>query len=465
MSTAMIQADCMLTNATVLTVNRDRRIIRDGAVAFSGSTIVAVGKAAELAATVSAREILDCAGKLVMPGLVNARIHFYHTMHRGLSPEELPGWLWSNWVHGKVAVHIGAEDEIAGALVVMLEMLNSGTTTFLEAGSYKPAAVIEAISRIGMRGMIGRRSFDQAILGHSMLLEDTETCLCENRKFLKAYRDGYNGGLVRACVDLVGIGRCSDRLYQDSKRMADEFGTMLNFHLATFGEEVTETRMRTGLRPVEHAHSLGIVDAKTTLVHMIHVNDREIELLRDAGANVTHCPDSALKLNLGLFEKGRFPEMMARGVNVAVGSDCSDTCNTSDLIRTMWLAALLPKGYRGDPSVMNAELAIEMTTINGARAMGLENEIGSLEIGKLADIIVLDMRRPEWFPNHSVVQNLVFSTSGDAVETVFVHGRPVMRDRRVLTIDEGEVLDRCATAAEALLARTGLSVPSKWPVV
>ncbi|MBI4608413.1 MAG: amidohydrolase [Candidatus Rokubacteria bacterium] len=457
--------DLLLGGGTVITVDPQRRIYRDGAVAVKGSEIVAVGKRADLEKQFEARQVRDCEGKLVMPGLVNAHIHFYHTMHRGLAPEELDGWLWSNYVHGKIATVLTAEDEIYGGLVVLLEALKCGTTTFLEAGSYHPAAVIEGVSRIGMRGLMGRRSFDQAILDHAMLMEDTETCLRENEKFLKTCRDGYDGGRIKACVDIVGLGRCTNRLYVESKKMADEYGTVLNLHLAAMTEEVTDTRLRTGFRPVENLYRLGVLGPNVVLVHMTHVTDREIRMLAETRANVVHCPSTAVKLNYQLSSRGRFPEMLEHGVNVALGSDASDCSNYADMIRTMYLAAVLPKDYRNDTGVMCAETAIEMATINGARAIGMEREIGSLEPGKRADIIILAMRRPEWCPNYSPVQNLVYSASGDSVETAYVHGRLVMDERRVLTVDEGEVLDRCAALAERVLARSGVEVPSRWSIL
>src|SRR5215213_4439467 len=291
------KVDLLLSGGTVLTIDPERRIIRDGAVAISGTDIVAVGKREDLIKAYEAREVRECRHKLIMPGLINSHLHFYHTMHRGLAPEDLGGVLWSNFVHSKVATKLTAEDEIYGGLIILLETLKSGTTTYLEAGSYNPAAAIEGVSRIGMRGLMGRRSFDQAILGHSMLLEDTETCLRENEKFLKTFRDGYNGGLLKACVDIVGQGRCTDRLYCESKRMADDYNTVLNLHLAAVQEEVTATRANTGYRPVEHLYRLGVLDKNVSLTHMIHVADREIEMLAETGANVVHCPTTALKLN------------------------------------------------------------------------------------------------------------------------------------------------------------------------
>jgi 5-methylthioadenosine/S-adenosylhomocysteine deaminase len=459
------KVDVLLSGGTVLTVDEQRRIIRDGAVAIRGTDIIAVGKRETLEREFEARTVRNCKHKLIMPGLVNSHLHFYHTMHRGLAPEDAGGVLWSNYVHGKIATKLTATDEIYGGLIILLETLKAGTTTFLEAGSYNPAAAIEAVSRIGMRGLMGRRSFDQAILGHSMLMEDTDTCLRENEKFLKVYRDGYNGGLLKACVDIVGQGRCTDRLYVESKKMADDYGTILNLHLAAVTEEVTATRANTGYRPVEHLYRLGILDSNVSLVHMVHVTDREVRMLANTRANVIHCPSTALKLNYELSSKGRFPEMLEHGVNVGVGGDASDCSNFADMIRVMYLAAVLPKDYRNDPGISAAETAIEMATINGAKALGMADAIGSLEPGKRADVIILNMWRPEWIPNYSEVQNLVYSADGRSVETVYVNGRLIMDDGKVLTVDENEVIARCMMLSEKLLERTGVSVPGRWPIL
>jgi 5-methylthioadenosine/S-adenosylhomocysteine deaminase len=459
------KVDVLLSGGTVITVDEQRRIIRDGAVAIRGADIIAVGKRENLEREFEAHMVRDCKHKLIMPGLVNSHLHFYHTMHRGLAPEDAGGVLWSNYVHGKIATKLTAEDEIYGGLIILLETLKSGTTTFLEAGSYNPAAAIEGVSRIGMRGLMGRRSFDQAILGHSMLMEDTETCLRENEKFLKAYRDGYNGGLLKACVDIVGQGRCTDRLYLESKKMADDYGTILNLHLAAVAEEVTATRANTGYRPVEHLYRLGILDSNVSLVHMVHVTDREVRMLAKTKANVIHCPSTALKLNYELSSKGRFPEMLEHGVNIGVGGDASDCSNFADMVRVMYLAAVLPKDYRNDPGISAAETAIEMATINGAKALGMADEIGSLEPEKRADVIIINMWSPEWIPNYSEVQNLVYSADGRSVETIYVNGRLIMENRKVLTVDENEVITRCMELSEKLLQRAGVGVPGRWPIL
>ncbi|MDP6483221.1 MAG: amidohydrolase [Nitrospinota bacterium] len=460
----MPQADYLIKNGTVITVDKERRIIRDGAVAIQGNRIAAVGKAAELEKDYDAGRVIDAGQMIIMPGLVNSHLHFYHTMHRGLAPENLGGWPWSNFVHSRVATVLTPEDEIYGGLTVLLETLRSGTTTVFEAGSYDPVAVIEGISQIGMRGLMGRRTYDQAILGHDWLIDDTDTCLRENLKFLEKYKDGYNGGLLKAGVDVVGIGRVSDRLYIESKKMADKYGTCLNFHLAAMMEEVTDTRMKTGHRPVEHLYKLGVLGPNVSMIHMVQVTEWEIDMLAETGTHVIHCPSTALKLSYGLSDVGRFPEMLAKGVNVTIGTDASDCSNYADMIRLMYLAAALPKDYRYDPNAGSAETAIEMATINGARAIGMADEIGSLEAGKKADVILISMKRPEWFPLYSEVQNLVYSASGDSVHTVFIDGKIVMEDRVVKTVDEEEVLARCQELSKGVLERSGLEVPSVWPI-
>ena len=459
------EADYLICGGTVITVDEERRIIRDGAVAIRGDRIAAVGKAEELNREFTAGRVIDAKGKLIMPGFVNSHMHFYHTMHRGLAPENLGGLPWSDYVHRYIATVLTPEDEIYGGLTILLETLKAGTTTFLEAGSYNPAAVIEGISRIGMRGLMGRRSFDQEFLGHGMLLEDTDTCLKENLAFLEKYKDGYNGGLIKACVDVVGLGRCSDKLYIDSKKMADDYGTTLNLHLAAMFEEVTATRMRSGHRPVEHLYHLDVLGPNTVLVHMIHVNEREIDMLAEKEARVIHCPSTALKISYGNSAFGRFPEMVAKGVVVGIGSDASDCSNYADMIRVMYLAGVLPKDYRYDPDAGSAETAIEMATINGARAIGMDHEIGSLEIDKKADLIIITMKRPEWYPLYSEVQNLVYSASGDSVETVFIDGKIIMEDRQVKTVDEEEILEKCQECAVGILERSGVKVPGKWPIL
>lgn len=462
-------ADLIIRNATILTVDPDRRVIMDGSVVIDKDRIKDIGKTEELNKKYQASKVVDGTEKLIMPGLVNAHIHFYHHMHKGLSPENLGGWSWSNWVHGKIATILRKEDEIWGALSVLIETLKSGTTTVLEAGSYNPDDVIENVTDIGMRIIVGRRVFDTvppSASGHASLVQDTNTCLKLNEAFVSKYKAGLADGRVRPHVCLVGSARCTDALIVESKQMADQYGTVLNLHFARSSEEVDDSIERTGRRPIENLYHLGVLDRNVVLVHMIHVNDREITLLKERGANVVHCPSTALKLSYGLAASGRFPEMLNAGVNVCLGSDASDCANYQDMIRVMYLAAVLFKDLRLDPNAMGAETAIEMATIHGARALGMDKEIGSLEIGKKADLIVISMKGADWIPRYNPIQNLIYSASGSSVEMVVIDGKIVMEDREIKTVDEGAILSKCKDLSQGILQRSGVtSVHTRWKVV
>lgn len=458
--------DVLVTDSTILTMDGERRIIRDGAIAIAKDRIVDIGKTSEMLDKYNADNAISGRDKLVMPGLVNAHLHFFHHMHKGLAPENLGGMPWANWHNKHISPNLTADDEIGGGLAVLLETLKSGTTTVLEAGSYYPEPVMEAVAQVGMRAVVGRRVFDQVILGHSAMAQTTAECLRLNEALLRKYKHGLADGRITPHVNLLGMGRCTDELLVESKKMADEYGVVLNLHQAATIDEVLSYRSRTGMRPVEHLNHLGILDSNVVLVHVIHVNDGEIAALRERRANVVHCPSTALKLVYGLSAFGRFPEMLSAGVNVSLGTDASDCANYQDMIRLMYLAAILFKDYRFDADVMGAETALEMATINGARALGLEREIGSLETGKKADVIIVDMTGPEWIPLYNPVQNLVYSASGSSVETVIIDGRVVMYRREVQTVDEQEVLARCQTLAQGVLARSGVpAMHTKWKVV
>ncbi len=462
----METADLIIHGATVLTVDQERRVIKDGAVVIKKNRIKDIGKSEELIKKYQAPKRIDGSNKLVMPGLVNMHMHLNEHMHKGLAPENLDGWPWSNWVHGKISAILTKEDEIWGGLALLIETLKSGTTTVLEPGSYNPEDVIEGVAGIGMRLLLGRRVFDQVIMDHSALVQDTDECLRLNDAYMKNYKDGLAEGRVKPHVNIVGLGRCTDRLLVESKKMADKYGVVLNLHLAAMIEEVQDTRGKTGMRPVEHLNHLGVLDKNVVLVHMIHVNDREIQMLNEHKTNVVYCPSTALKLVYGLSAFGRFPEMIDAGVNVVLATDGSDCANYQDMVRVMYLAAVLFKDYRYDANVMGAETAIEMATINGARALGMEDEIGSLEIGKTADVIIVDMKEADWIPLYNPIQNLIYSSSGSSVQTVIIDGNIVMENREIKTVDEEEVLSKCQELTKGILERSGVNpVHTRWKVV
>jgi cytosine/adenosine deaminase-related metal-dependent hydrolase len=198
---------------------------------------------------------------------------------------------------------------------------------------------------------------------------------------------------------------------------------------------------------------------------MVHVSAKEIGLLAETKTNVLHCPSTAMKISYGLSAFGKFPEMMEAGVNVAIGTDASDCSNFNDMVRLMFLAAATPKDYRYDPSAGSAEKAIEMATINGAKAMNMEREIGSLEPGKKADVAIFDMNRPDWVPLYNELQNFVYSAQGNSCESVMIDGKFVMENREVKTIDETEVVERIGRLAKGVMKRSKVPLYSPWKFI
>jgi len=457
--------DLMIEAGSIITMDATRRIIRDGAIAVKGDRIVAVDKRSALRDKYKAKRTVDGRSHVVTPGLVNSHIHFYHQMHRGMAPDTFDGNQWSNFVHSKVAPILTAEDEVWAAYIVLIEILKTGTTTYLAAGSYNPDPVLEAIPKVGLRGFEGRRTFDYVHLGHQALAEPTEKCIEENARVMEKYKAGFANNLVRPCVNIVGLGRVTDKLILKSKELADRHGAILNMHQCAFPEEVASIKQRTGRTPIEHLDHLGALGPNVVLVHMVHVTDREIEILARTGTHVIHNPGTALKIVYGMTQWGKFPEMMKAGVNVGIGTDAGDCANFMDIVRVLYLAATLYKDIRFDPQLMGAEVALEMATIHGARAVGMEKEIGSLEPGKKADIVLFNADTPQWQPMYCEPYNLVYSASGDSADTVIVDGRIVMEKRKVKTINEREVIEKIKHLAKGVEKRSGVRPPTRWPIV
>ena len=460
--------DLLIAGGTVLTVDRERRIIEDGAVAIDGDRIVGVGKAAALSAAHVPRRTIDARGKLVMPGLVNGHSHFIEPA-RGLIPDTLPTRQWlKEWAYPYMSA-LTPEDEYAHALNLIAEMVKSGTTCFVDPGSQYLDTTLPAVVETGMRCCTGPWTWDQAG-------PDTEKCWPALARLstgealgrLDAAMSAHEGaasGRVRIFATLEGGGTCSDDLLRGAFELAAKRGTMMLMHVASSVQEVEITLARTGHRPVEHLDAIGVLGAHTYLNHVVVVSQDEVERLARHDVKVCQNPSSALKLGKGTTRFGMFPEMLQAGVTVALGCDGSCCSDFRDMVRAMYLAATLAKDARLDASIMTAEKAVEMATIDGARALGWDDAIGSLEVGKKADVILLDTERPEWVPVFNVVQSLVYSATGDSVDTVIVDGRILMEGRVLRTIDEKAVIAEVQARRAGILRRSGLTVAPRWPVI
>jgi cytosine/adenosine deaminase-related metal-dependent hydrolase len=440
-----------------------RRVIDDGAVAVRGTDIVAVGKTDDLTARYEAAERIDGRHFVVTPGMVNAHIHITgEPLTRGFVPDDTP--FEENvfaWLCPLYSVHTEADERISAQLAAA-EMLKSGTTSFLEAGTVRFLdGVVDGLVEIGIRGRVGRWVWDLPP-EPAVYQQTTEEAIANLEQALRDHRH-VAGGRIQAWSMVVGHTTCSDELWRAARAAADRWETGLNYHMSPAKMDPDGFLAQFGQRPIEHLDELGVLGPNNVLVHCVHVDDDEVKLLAHHGCSVAHCPTTALKVAYGVTQIGKMPEMVAAGVNVAIGIDGNNASNYADMMRATYLVAGLFKDARRDATVFPAEQAYEMATLGGARAILSEHEVGSIEPGKKADLVLHDRQRPEWTPLHNVANQLVWSADGRGVHTVFVDGRKVVDDYRLTTIDERALYQRAQEAGEAIVARSGLPDRAKWP--
>ena len=455
-----MDVDTLISGATIITMDAERRVITDGAVAILGDRIAAVGKRADVEAAVTARERIDGRRFVMTPGFVNGHVHITETLIKGFQPEALP--FDEGLMRWTIPLYEGQTpaEQALGARLAILSMLRTGTTCFVEAGTMIAFDhVTDAVLDTGIRGRVGAWVLDRAFAPDEDQDALTDTGLRTLERALERYPA--DGARIAAWPILIGHNTNSDALWRGAKRLADAHGVGISAHMSPVANDADWYLANTGHRPVEHLAELGVLGPHLNLVHMVHVDDAEIALLAATGTNVTHCPAAALKGAYGTTRVGRFPEMAAAGVNLALGTDGSDI---ADMMTVTTLMAGLFKDARRDATIFPAVEAIEMATVNGAKALGLAPEIGSLATGTKADLVLHDTDRPEWRPLLNAVNQLVWSADGRGVHSVWVDGVRVVDDYRCTTIDEDALYAEAQAAGEAVVSRSGLPSLCAWPV-
>ena len=459
-----IAVDLMVVNGTLLTMDSQRRIYARGAVAVSDGAIVAVGTSAAVEGAHRARQVIDAGGGVVHPGFIDAHVHLSQHLGRGTIPDGWPEerehdqWL-PYWTH------MDEEDAYCSALLAALEMVRNGTTTCCDnGGRFKAELNARAIAAVGLRCMVGEVCWDrppQAWVG----VGDTTACVARLERLLEVFPPG-PGARVWAGVGMAGMGMCSDELLVEGKRLADRHGVTMDMHQSFGPADVAAYRDHAGGRAaVEHLADLGVLGENLQLVHMVYADDCEVELLAASGTSVVHCPAASTRVAMGASRHGRFPEMVARGVNVALGSDSGNYSDFFDIGRQAYLAATLHREARGQMPTIAAEQALEMATINGARSLGVDGWLGSLEVGKQADLVLHAYDRPEWRPGLDPVNSLLYSAQSVGVDTVVVQGEVVLVDGRFARLDAAAAYRRIDRAARSLYGRMGFEIPHRWPVI
>ena len=460
MNTAQPKVDLLLRHGQIVTMDAQRRILVDGAIAIQDGRIVAVGPDSEVAQSVKASQVRQLGGALVHPGFVDAHVHTGMDIIRGLMGDSSPDW---TAVEGPFLTSRTPEDEYLSALLACMEMVANGATTYSDTGSSSDLdATVKAIEVVGMRGIPGHYIAD---ISGELEGSDTATQKCLERLADQLQRFPFHaGGRVRCAVTLGGMNTASDRLLVEAKALADRHRVPMIMHQSWSEEEVAEAQSRYGKRPVEHLADLGILAPNLTLIHMIHVDEREVELVAESGACVVHCPGAAIRRAMGAIRVGRFPEMLLAGVPVALGSDGHS--GKHDIPRQAYLAATLHREFRGAVPVIAAETALEMATLHGARVLGMQDEVGSLEVSKRADLVIHQLDRPELRPRfRDPVSNLVLYALSRTVDTVFVDGEIILDGGKFVRFDAQAAYAQLDSRAAALEEKIGVRDATAWPLI
>ncbi len=464
MSERPVDADLLISGATIITMNAERHVIADGALAIGGDRIVAVGKREALARAVRARQTLDGRRFVMTPGFVDGHIHITgDPLTRGF-PRGAPDETWSEklsrWVIPIFRAQTPGEEAIS-AQCAALAMIRYGTTCFLEAGTVSHLdAVMEALAQTGIRGRVGGwvegRAYDPA--------EDQAKASAAAIAILESEIARYpddGEAMLAAWPVLVGHSTNSDDVWRAAKALADQHGLRVSAHMSPRASDPEWFLARYGRRPLEHLADLGVLGANVALTHLADIDRSELDILARSGTHAIHCPHAAFQGGFGLSQIGLFPEMLDRGVNVMLGTDGV----AADILSSARLMASVFRDARRDQELIAPATMLELATLNGARAMGLSSVIGSLEVGKKADLVLHDTDLPEWGPVFDAVGQLALSASPGGVHSVWVDGVRLLDDGRATWIDEAKLLADGRQAGLAVIARTGLANRTPWPVL
>ena len=467
-SFALSTESILIKNGYVLTLNKERKIIRDGAIYIEGDKIVDVGKTENLL-SYKAEQVIDAAHKIVMPGLIDTHIHLSQALIRGCADDvALVDWLKRYvWV---LQGNFTKEDGKISAELCIAEMIRTGTTSFIDCmihTRYGFDGIAQVVENTGMRGALSKIIMDSTGYADSPdimypgMVEDADACLDETDRMHKRWH-GKADGRIQVWYGLRSLGGVTPELFQKVAELTRSKGTRMTMHLGEVVDDVRFVKENYDTNLTGFAQQNNLLGPEMVFAHGIHFEESELKILADTKTNISHCPASNTKLASGF---AKIPQMLNLGVPVSLGCDGGPSNNTYDMVREMRLAALIHKPVVKDPLVVSAEDVIEMATLGGAVAMGIDDKVGSLEVGKLADIILIDMRTLGLTPAVNPVSNLVYSGNGLNVDTVMVNGKILMKDKQLLTLDRDKVIDNARTHIVDLLERADVDIRPKWPVL
>ncbi len=420
--------DILITNGTILTMDAQNSVIEDGVLGIQRDTITYIGR--EDDRQLNARKAIDARGGLILPGLINGHTHAAMSLFRGLA-DDLPLMEWLNHYIFPVETKMDKDFVSTGTLLACAEMIMSGTTTFCDMYLFEEE-VARAAKKAGMRCLVGEVLYDFDSPNYGSVengLRYTETLI----------KNWEKDPLVSIAVEPHSLFACSPDLLSAANDLALKYNVPLILHLAETVSELDEIKKNYGKTPTEHLRSLGLLGPHLIADHCVHLKEDDIRLLAENGVKAIHNPESNMKLASGVAP---IPDMLAHQMTVGLGTDGCASNNNLDLFTEMDMAAKLHKVNRMDTTVMDALTVLKMATIEGAKALGIDEIAGSLERGKRADVIIVDTRKPHLTPMYNPYSHLVYAARGNDVSHVIINGRMVMEDRNLLSIDLYGIMDR-----------------------
>jgi 5-methylthioadenosine/S-adenosylhomocysteine deaminase len=422
--------DLLVSGGTIVTMDGDRRVIEEGAMAIKGDTIVAIGQNKDIVANYGAAQKVDATGKLILPGLINGHTHAPMVLMRGLIDDvTLDDWLRKN-IFPAEARNVKEDYVRWGTRLAASEMIRSGTTTYADM-YYFEDAIAEETKAAGLRGFLGETWIDFPAPDNKTEAE----MAAYSEKFIKKWQ---GDPLIHAAVAPHSIYTCSEKTLRDATALARKYNAPILIHVAEMQKELMDSLAKNGATPVQYLERIGLLGPDVLAAHCIWVNYADMKILAAHQVGCVHNPSSNMMLASGVAP---VVDERAEGVRLGLGTDgVAGSNNDLDMMEEMDLASKLQKIARVDPRALGAKGALEMATIEGARALHMEKEIGSLEAGKKADFIVLNLNVPNAVPIYDVYSQVVYALKASEVETVIVGGKPLLKDGKLLTVDEAAAM-------------------------
>ncbi|XP_037432993.1 5-methylthioadenosine/S-adenosylhomocysteine deaminase-like isoform X1 [Triticum dicoccoides] len=463
---AAVSADIVLHNAFVVTMDGALTVLRDGAIAVVGDRIAAVGPSADvLGAFPGAAQTLNLGGRILLPGFVNTHVHTSQQLARGIADDvDLMTWL-----HGRIwpyESHMTEDDSYASTLLCGIELIRSGQVTcFAEAGGQYVSEMARAVELLGLRACLTKSTMDCGDgLPPNWSSCSTDDCI-QSQKDLYEKHHNTADGRIRIWFGLRQIMNATDRLLLETRDAAQELNTGIHMHIA---EIPYENQLVMRMKKIDHGtvtylEKIDFLRSNLLAAHSVWLNESEISHFSNAGVKVSHCPASAMRM-LGFAP---IREMLDSGVCVSLGTDGAPSNNRMSIVDEMYLASLINKGREAyisgttNPTVFPSETLLTMATINGAKAVLWDNEIGSLEVGKKADLIVVNPFKWSMLPLHDSIANIVYCMRSENIESVMCNGQWIMKDQKIMNVNEEEVISSAVKRATALLARAGINLPER----